>query len=95
MVLDIGLLPSSKDCAVTSEQRVHAYVAQGEADDGGLVQVGSRGGLQRQEARQIAEHVRLNPSPPSGRLTADCSANRKRSKILTCSKILRHVTVIS
>lgn len=47
MLLDVWV----KDCVVTSEQRVHAYVAQGEADDGGFVQVGPRGGLQRQEAR--------------------------------------------
>lgn len=37
--------------SVTFEQCVHAYVAEGEADDRGLVQVGSDGGLEWQEPR--------------------------------------------
>lgn len=41
-------------CAITVgtfEQSVHAYVAEGEANDRGLVQVSSDRGLERQETR--------------------------------------------
>lgn len=56
---------------VTFEQCVHAYVAEGEANDGGFVQVSPNRGLEWQETRQISEHIRLNSSPPSGCFTAD------------------------
>lgn len=68
-------------CSVTFEQRVHAYVAEGEANDGGLVQVSSDRGLQRQEARQISKHVRLHSPPPSGRLAADRSSESRSQEI--------------
>lgn len=42
---------------VTSEQCVHAYVAEGEANDGGFVQVSSDRGLEWQETRQISKHI--------------------------------------
>lgn len=55
----------------TFEQCVHAYVAEGEANDRGLVQVSSDRRLEWQETRQISKHVRLHPSSPPGRLAAD------------------------
>lgn len=59
----------------TFEQRLHANVTEGEADDGGFVQMSPDGRLEWQEARQIAKDVRLHSPSPSGRLAADRSAN--------------------
>lgn len=68
-------------CAVTFEQSVHAYVAEGQANDGGLVQVSSDGGLQRQEARQIPKHIRLHSPSPSSSLTADRSSESRSQEM--------------
>lgn len=63
----------------TSEQRVHAYVAEGEANDGGFVQVSSDRGLKRQQTRQISKHIRLDLPPPPGCFAADRPAEGKNS----------------
>lgn len=59
---------------------MHAYVAEGEANYGGFVQVGSDRGLERQEMRQVSEHIRLDSSPPSGCFSADRPEEKGRMK---------------
>lgn len=82
----------------TPEQRVCAHVAEGEPDDGGLVQVSPDGGLQWQKARQIPEHVRLHASSPPGRLAADrpvMEGEGQRSwKIQNTSKHLKNSFIV-
>ena len=60
----------------TFEYRVRADVAEGEADDGRLVQVSSDRRLERQETRQIPKHLRLHPASPPGCLAADRPATK-------------------
>ena len=75
---------------LTFEQRVCTYVTESEADDRGLVQVGSNGGRQRQQTGQVSEHVRLNPSSLPGCLAADRPAvNRERESLIITVCCLR------
>lgn len=47
-----------------------AHVAEGEANDRGLVQVSLDGGLQRQQPTQVCKDVGLHPPSLSGGLAA-------------------------
>ena len=47
---------------------VHAQVADGEAHDGGLVQVGAHPAREGQSVRQLVQHLGLLAAPAAGRI---------------------------
>lgn len=78
----------SGSVCVTPEERARAHVAECEADDGGFVQVSSHRRLQRQNSRQIAEHVGLHAAPPPGGLAANGPVGLKEEGLSRRTKIL-------